>query len=68
MQNQHGTLGFFVAAMATFRLTYGAWPPFEGNFVEWILSDSKAQRAMLAGVIVGMLGMAIGRAFGRGLD
>ena len=60
-----GTIGFFIAAMATFRLAYGAWPPTEGKFGEWLLSDSRAVWSMLAGIVVGVVGLVIGRAVGR---
>lgn len=63
MKDFFGTLGFFVAGLITFRLSYGAWPPTQGNFGKWLSSDSKARWAMLAGLVVGMVGAVIGRAF-----
>src|SRR5689334_13687821 len=63
MRDFCGTLSFFIAAWGTFRLVYGAWPPMKGNFGQWLLADSRAKWAMAAGLLAGMIGAIIVRAF-----
>jgi uncharacterized membrane protein YeaQ/YmgE (transglycosylase-associated protein family) len=63
-----GILGSWIFAMLTFRLVYGAWPPFEGNLGEWLSSDSRARWALLAGFVFGVIGAVVGRAIGGVLN
>ncbi len=61
MKNGFGTIGFFVVAMGTFRMTYGAWPPTDGSLGEWLSSDPRAVWSLLAGTAGGMVGALIVR-------
>lgn len=67
MRKTFGTIGSFVGAMLAFRLAYGSWPPFQGEFWEWLTSDSRAMWSLLAGiagvVVGGLLGQSIGMKF-----
>ena len=63
MKDIFGTVGFFVVAMATFRLVYGSWPPFEGDFGDWFSSEPRAKWAMASAVVTGMVGALLARAF-----
>lgn len=63
-----GMFGFYAAAMAAFRVVYGAWPPHQGKFGDWLMSDSKAQMAMLVGVGAGMIGAMICRALASAVN
>src|SRR5947209_7759990 len=65
MKSVFGLFGFYVAAMVGFRIAYGAWPPHEGKFADWLFSDSRAQMAMLVGVGAGMIGGIVARGFAR---
>jgi tetratricopeptide (TPR) repeat protein len=60
-----GTFGFYVAGVLTFRLVYGAWPPHEGHFGQWLIADSKAQLALAVGMLAGMVGAMFARALSR---
>ena len=68
MKSLCGTIGFFVVAMITFRLVYGAWPPTEGNLGNWISTEPKAIWAMVAAIIAGMIGTFIGQTLPRILN
>lgn len=61
-KNLCGTLGYWLAAMATFRLAYGAWPPLDGALGQWLASDPKAVWSLVVGVVVGIPGALVGRA------
>jgi cytochrome b len=63
MKNTVGTICFVVLGLLTFRLVYGAWPPFEGKFGEWLASDPRAGWSMVAAVVGGIVGALVGRAF-----
>jgi len=65
MRDFFGTLTFFIAGTGTFRIIYGRWPPTSGKFGEWLLSDSKARWAILAGMLVGMVATSIMRGLTR---
>lgn len=65
MKNLCGTIGFVILGMVTFRFVYAAWPPFDGNFGQWMSSDPKTRWAMVAGIVGGMVGAFIGRAIAR---
>ena len=61
----YGTVGFVILGMITFRLAYGAWPPLEGEFYQWLSSDSKAVWSMVAAIVGGIVGALICRAMAR---
>jgi hypothetical protein len=50
------------------RLAYGAWPPFQGDFWQWLTSDSRARWSLLAGVAGIVVGGIIGQAIGLKLE
>lgn len=66
-KNVIGTITFVVLGMLlgmlTFRLVYGAWPPFESKFEEWLASAPKAGLSMVTAVVVGIVGALVVRAF-----
>lgn len=62
MKALFGMFGFYVAGVLTFRLVYGAWPPHEGHFGQWLMADSKAQLALAIGMVAGMVGAVFARA------
>ena len=66
MKGIFGLFGFYAAAMVAFRIVYGAWPPHDRKFGEWLMADSKARVAMLVGIGAGMIGAIVGRAFAPG--
>lgn len=61
MRDLFGTVGFFLTALATFRLVYGSWPLHEGALLAWLVSDASARWALGASLVTGMIGAAIGR-------
>ena len=68
MKDIFGIIGFFITAMLTFRLVYGAWPPSEGNLGNWLSSEPKAIWSMGVAITAGMVGALIGRAFSKVLN
>jgi tetratricopeptide (TPR) repeat protein len=62
MKALFGMFGFYAAGVLTFRLVYGAWPPHEGNFGQWLMADSKTQLALGVGMVAGMVGAVLARA------
>jgi hypothetical protein len=65
VKNLYGTIGFVALGLLTFRLAYGAWPPFEGEFGQWLAPDSRAGWSMVAAVVGGIVGALLGRAMVR---
>jgi fructose-specific phosphotransferase system IIC component len=63
-----GTVGSFVGAMLLFRLAYGAWAPLQGDFWQWLVSDTRAQWALLAGIVGIVVGALVGQAIGAALS
>lgn len=61
MRDLFGTIGFFLTALATFRLVYGSWPPHEGSLFAWLAADARARWALGASLVTGMIGATIGR-------
>jgi cytochrome b len=67
MKEIGGTIGFVIFGLLTFRYYYGAWPPTEGDFNQWLTSDPSAGWAMVAAVVGGMVGAIVVRLFiGKG--
>jgi cytochrome b len=65
MKNVSGTIGFFLAGLGVFRLVYGAWPPSQGSFSQWVSSDPHAKGAIAAGLVAGVVGALVARSLSK---